>query len=103
MNNELQDFFKECTGALEDALYGLDPERIRKSSAIRDLITDYPKLKAKYDALRGKVEEWKERSCRCFSNKTIPALEQADVFHKGLAREFIRDIRDFKEEQDAKL
>jgi len=79
--------------------------------AIRSLIAEhqlfskaeYLLLKVKYDALRGMVEEWRERACRCFSDKTIPALGQADVFHKGLAREFIRDIRDFKEEQDAKL
>jgi len=31
-----------------------------KTDAIRALIIDYPRLKAKYDAMREKVEEWKK-------------------------------------------
>jgi len=56
--------------------------------AIRSLIADYPKLKAKYDALRGMVEEWKKS-----------ATKHENLVNLKAVRALLREIRGFGEEE----
>jgi len=76
------------------ALSGLGDEfgeTLAIKQAIRFLILDYPRLQARYDALRRKVEEWKKL-----------AGEIKDVDYSGkdwdIPSNIIRQLRDFEEE-----
>jgi len=70
-------------------------EQCEICDAIRSLIADYPRLKAKYDALKGKVKERAKKA-----GLLLDALDEDEPYPAKVldAMDFLAEIRDFEEE-----